>query len=392
MSKKTSFYDYNLIAVILLLTCFGLVMLYSTSAYTAEIEFGDDMFFFRRQAVITAATIVIAMGISLIDYHILWNFSWLIYIGSTILMIAVRFVGSSSHGARRWLKIGIEFQPAEIAKIAVITFVPMLIVRIGRDIKRLTWVLLLMTAGLALSVIALVFTDNLSTAIIIFAIDWVIVFVAHPKTRPFIIAAVVVLILTVIGVLWLWNVAEMGMNFRIDRILVWQNPEKYSGSGGYQIMQALYAIGSGGFFGKGLGNSMQKLGWLPEAQNDMIFPIIIEELGIFGGLLVLILYLYLLYRLMFIAQNAPDEFGTLMVTGVFAQVAVQVIFNICVVLNLIPATGVTLPFISYGGTSVFFLMMEIAIALSVSRRIYLGRDIEKQRDLWGDVVETGAGD
>ena len=378
MSKKTSFYDYNLIAVILLLTCFGLVMLYSTSAYTAEIEFGDDMFFFRRQAIITAATIVIAMGISLIDYHILWNLSWLIYIGSTVLMIAVRFVGSSSHGARRWLKIGIEFQPAEIAKIAVITFVPMLIIRIGRDIKRLTWVLLLMTAGLALSVIALVFTDNLSTAIIIFAIDWVIVFVAHPKTRPFLIAAVVVLILTVIGVLWLWNVAEMGMNFRIDRILVWQNPEKYSGSGG--------------FFGKGLGNSMQKLGWLPEAQNDMIFPIIIEELGIFGGLIVLILYLYLLYRLMFIAQNAPDEYGTLMVTGVFAHVAVQVIFNICVVLNLIPATGVTLPFISYGGTSVFFLMMEIAIALSVSRRIYLGRDIEKQRDLWGDVVETGAGD
>ena len=392
MSKKSSFYDYNLIAVILLLTCFGLVMLYSTSAYTAEIEFGDDMFFFRRQAIITAATIVIAMGISLIDYHILWNFSWLIYIGSTVLMIAVRFVGSSSHGARRWLKIGIEFQPAEIAKIAVITFVPMLIIRIGRDIKRLTWVLLLMTAGLALSVIALVFTDNLSTAIIIFAIDWVIVFVAHPKTRPFIITAVIVLILTVIGVLWLWNVAEMGMNFRIDRILVWQNPEKYSGSGGYQIMQALYAIGSGGFFGKGLGNSMQKLGWLPEAQNDMIFPIIIEELGIFGGLIVLILYLYLLYRLMFIAQNAPDEYGTLMVTGVFAHVAVQVIFNICVVLNLIPATGVTLPFISYGGTSVFFLMMEIAIALSVSRRIYLGRDIEKPKDLWGDVVETGAAD
>ena len=134
---------------------------------------------------------------------------------------------------------------------------------------------------------------------------------------------------------------------------------------------------------------LQKLGWLPEAQNDMIFPIIIEELGIFGGLIVLILYLYLLYRLMFIAQNAPDEYGTLMVTGVFAHVAVQVIFNICVVLNLIPATGVTLPFISYGGTSVFFLMMEIAIALSVSRRIYLGRDIEKPRDLWGDVVETG---
>ena len=119
MSKKSSFYDYNLIAVILLLTCFGLVMLYSTSAYTAEIEFGDDMFFFRRQAIITAATIVIAMGISLIDYHILWNFSWLIYIGSTVLMIAVRFVGSSSHGARRWLKIGIEFHVADEPLLSV---------------------------------------------------------------------------------------------------------------------------------------------------------------------------------------------------------------------------------------------------------------------------------
>lgn len=386
MNRKTSYYDYNLIAVILLLTCFGLVMLYSTSAYTAEIEFGDDMFFFRRQAIITAATIVIAMLISLVDYHILWNLSWIIYIGSAALMVAVRFFGTSSHGAKRWLKIGIEFQPAEIAKIAVITFIPMLVVRIGYDIRRISLMLILVFAGLLLSVLALVFTENLSTAIIIFAIDWVIIFVAHPKTKPFMIAAVFLLILTIGGVLWLWNVAEMGMNFRVDRILVWQNPEKYSASGGYQIMQALYAIGSGGFLGKGLGNSMQKLGWLPEAQNDMIFPIIIEELGIFGGVIVLILYLYLLYRLMFIAQNAPDEFGTLMVTGVFAHVAIQVIFNICVVLNLIPATGVTLPFISYGGTSVFFLMMEIAIALSVSRNIYQGRKVEK--DLWGDVVDA----
>ncbi len=386
MSRKSSYYDYNLIAVILLLICFGLVMLYSTSAYTAEIQYGDDMFFFRRQALITGATIVIAMLISLADYHILWNLSWLIYIGSSILMIAVHFFGITRHGARRWLKIGIEFQPAEIAKIAVITFVPMLIVRMGRDMKNVKSMLILVAVGLILSVFALVFTDNLSTAIIIFAIDWIIIFVAHPKTRPFMIAAAVLLAVTVIGVLWLWNVAEMGMNFRIDRILVWQNPEKYSASGGYQIMQGLYAIGSGGFFGKGLGNSMQKLGPIPEAQNDMIFPIIIEELGIFGGVIILILYLYLLYRLMFIAQNAPDEYGTLMVAGVFAHVSVQVIFNICVVLNLIPATGVTLPFISYGGTSVFFLMMEIAIALSVSRNIHQGRKIE--RDLWGDVVDA----
>ena len=139
----------------------------------------------------------------------------------------------------------------------------------------------------------------------------------------------------------------------------------------YQIMQALYALGSGGFFGKGLGNSNQKLGPLPEAQNDMIFSIVCEELGVFGGILLIGLFVYLLYRLLFIARNAPDLYGSLMVTGIFGHVALQVILNICVVINLIPTTGVTLPFVSYGGTSALFLMMEMAIALSVSRRITL---------------------
>lgn len=386
MNRKSYFYDYNLIAVILLLVCFGLVMLYSTSAYTAEIEHGDDMFFFRRQALITAGMILIALFVALLDYHILWNLSWLVYLGSAALMLAVQFVGIERNGARRWLHIGIDFQPAEIAKIAVIVFVPMLIVRMGRDFRRFKNAMIPVLAGMLLAAFAYFFTDNLSTAIIIMAIDLVIVFVAHPKTKPFIIMAGLSAVVLAALVVFLWNIAESGGSFRLERILVWQNPEKYSSSGGYQIMQALYAIGSGGFFGKGLGNSMQKLGWLPEAQNDMIFPIIIEELGIFGGLIVLILYLYLLYRLMFIAQNAPDEYGTLMVTGVFAHISIQVVLNICVVLNLIPTTGITLPFISYGGTSVAFLMMEIAIALSVSRDIQKGRKAE--RDLWGDVKNS----
>ena len=146
-------------------------------------------------------------------------------------------------------------------------------------------------------------------------------------------------------------------------------------------MQALYALGSGGFFGKGLGNSMQKLGAVPEAENDMIFSIICEELGIFGGIIVVLLFLYLLYRLFFIAQNAPDLFGSLMVIGIFAHIASQVILNIAVVLAVIPTTGITLPFVSYGGTSVFLLMAEMAIALSVSSSIRF-RSVE--RDLWGE--------
>src|SRR5699024_2804402 len=165
-------------------------------------------------------------------------------------------------------------------------------------------------------------------------------------------------------------VAELALSvddvesFRIQRSLVWLHPEEYTASEGYQVMQALYAIGSGGFFGKGLGNSAQKLGTIPEAQNDMIFSIVCEELGIFGAVMLLLLFCYLLYRLFFIAQNAPDLYGSLMVTGIFAHIALQVILNICVVINVIPTTGITLPFVSYGGTSVLFLMVEMGIALS----------------------------
>ena len=158
-------------------------------------------------------------------------------------------------------------------------------------------------------------------------------------------------------------------DFRLRRVMVWLQPERYAQSGGYQIMQAMYAIGSGGFFGKGLGNSVQKLGAVPEAQNDMIFSIICEELGVFGCIIILLLFAYLLYRLIFIAHNAPDLYGSLMVCGIFFHIALQVILNICVVINLIPTTGITLPFFSYGGTSIVFLMAEMGIALSVSRQI-----------------------
>ena len=173
----------------------------------------------------------------------------------------------------------------------------------------------------------------------------------------------------VIFVLVLSSSMETSSNFRLRRILVWLHPEDYASGDGYQTIQALYAIGSGGLLGRGLGNSIQKLGSVPEAQNDMIFSIICEELGVFGGIFVLILFGYLLYRLFFIAQNAPDLFGSLIVTGIFIHIALQVILNIAVVLNLMPNTGVTLPFISYGGTSIVFLMSEMAIALSVARQI-----------------------
>jgi len=369
--KKTDYYDYSLLAVIILLTCFGLVILYSTSSYMAELNYGDDMYYFKKQAAISFGCIIIALGISQIDYHILTKFTGVLYGMAAILMMLVKTpLGRTANGARRWLNLGpLSFQPSEIAKIAVIVCLSYMIVNMGRKIKTLKAFMILAGSGSALAFLAYAFTDNLSTAIIIFCITMGLIFIAHPKVKPFLIAAGVGVALIIIFVMILSSSLETSSSFRLRRILVWLHPEDFASGDGYQTIQALYAIGSGGFLGRGLGNSIQKLGSVPEAQNDMIFSIVCEELGILGGIILLLLFAYLLYRLFFIAQNAPDMFGSLMVSGIFIHIALQVIFNIAVVLNLMPNTGVTLPFVSYGGTSIVFLMSEMGLALSVARQI-----------------------
>ena len=371
--KKADYYDYSLLAVVILLTCFGLIMLYSTSAYMAEVRYGDDMYFFKKQAFISAGCIVVMILISKIDYHILTKFVTVLYAAAFILMALVRFtpLGVVVNGAKRWLKIGIQFQPSEIAKIAVIVCLPYMIIKMGRQVQTLKACMILGLAGVVLAGGAYIFTDNLSTAIIIFGITAGLIFVAHPKVKPFLLIGAVGIVLILGLVLFLYATVdpETNENFRIGRILVWLHPEDFADGDGYQTLQALYAIGSGGFLGRGLGNSIQKLGSVPEAQNDMIFSIVCEELGIAGGIMVLLLFSYLLYRLFFIAQNAPDMFGSLIVSGVFIHISLQVIFNIAVVVNMMPNTGVTLPFISYGGTSIMFLMAEMGLALSVARQI-----------------------
>ena len=356
---KTDYYDYSLVAVIVLLTCFGLIMLYSTSSYMAQINYGSDMYFFKKQAIISVACIIMALIISRLNYRILNRFSTALYVAALVLMALVKTpLGQSSHGAQRWLNLGpVQFQPAELAKIAVIVCLPYMIVHMGKKVHTLKGCMVLAVVGGGLALAAYVFTDNLSTAIIIFCITAGLIFVAHPDIKIFIIIAGVVIALAVIGVIFLNATVSVdgSGSFRLRRIMVWLHPEEYADSWGYQTIQALYAIGSGGFFGRGLGNSIQKLGSVPEAQNDMI--------------IVLMLYAYLLYRLFVIAQNAPDMFGSLMVSGIFIHIALQVILNIAVVVNLMPNTGVTLPFISYGGTSIVFLMAEMGLALSVARQI-----------------------
>ena len=371
---KCDYYDFSLVAVVIVLTCFGLIMLYSTTAYSAQMSQDNDMFYFAKQAKIDVACLVVALALSGFDYHLLFSLKLPAYLLAIGLMCLVHTgLGSTSHGATRWVNFGfVSFQPSETAKLAVILVASCMIIRFGKKVKELPYMAMLFGMGAVQSVVAWKVTDNLSAAIIIMSITIGMMFLAHPKTKPFLIMFA---IMAVGAVGYVAMLANSGMEvtektpFRIRRILVWLEPERYANGYGYQTLQALYAIGSGGFFGRGLGNSIQKLGSIPEAQNDMIFSIICEELGVCGAILVLALFGYLLYRLFFIAQNAPDLFGSMLVSGVFIHIALQVILNVAVVLNVIPNTGVTLPFISYGGTSILFLMVEMSICLAVAKQI-----------------------
>ena len=370
-TNAVSYFDYSLLAVLIFLSCFGLVMLYSTSAYSALVNYGDSMHYFKRQILFCIVGFIGMYIVMKIDYHAYIKWAKPIYFFSVFMMLLVKTpLGKEVNGAKRWIKLPFDqqLQPSEIAKIAVILFIPVLICKMGKEIKTLRGIGQVLLWGGFSAACVLFLTDNLSTAIIVMGISCIMVFVVHPKTKPFIAIVIAGLAVILVGVKILGMALATSENFRLRRILVWLNPEEHASEGGYQIMQALYAIGSGGFFGKGLGNSAQKM-IIPVVQNDMILSIICEELGVFGAIIVLVLFGMLLFRLLFIAQNAPDLYGSLIVTGIFAHIALQVVLNVAVVINLIPTTGITLPFISYGGTSILFLMAEMGIALGVSQRI-----------------------
>jgi cell division protein FtsW len=308
--------------------------------------------------------------VTFIDYKIYKKFTWIIYGGSVLsIFMVLTPLGIEANGARRWVDLKVvSIQPAEIAKIGVIITMAAILSYNVRKIKGLVGIIFVYLIALIPTAIIFFVTDNFSSAIIVAAIGAIMLIVACKNNKGFIALIVVLLGLAVVALLAFGG-------FRATRIMVWLNPEQYSSEGGFQVLQGLYAIGSGGLFGKGLGQSVQKLGFVPEAQNDMIFTIVCEELGLFGGIAVLLLFAFLIWRFMVVANNAPDLFGSLIVVGVMAHIAVQVILNVAVVTNTVPNTGVTLPFISYGGTSVVFLLMEMGLVLSVARRSGKGREV-----------------
>lgn len=372
--KKEFYVDYSMIFIVLFLLTFGLIMLYSTSSYEAAIDHGDSAYFFKRQMAFTLFGLAVMVVVSRIPYRIYKQFAVPIYFISLIMVLLVKTgLGKEVNGARRWLNIGgMSLQPAEIAKLGMIIALATLIDKMNRAIAtpKGFWFVLLVPLPVALAVLRV--TKNLSSAVIIMGIAFIMLFVSTPGYRRFILIMSGIVGLAAIVV---YAIAKAGynseLNYRFVRILAWLDPEAYVNGKGYQTLQALYAIGSGGVFGKGLGESMQKLGFIPEAQNDMIFSIICEELGLFGAIAVMFMFVLLLWRMLIVANNAPDMYSALLVIGVIGHIALQVILNVAVVTNTIPNTGITLPFISYGGSATLFLLTEIGIVFNVARNIEL---------------------
>lgn len=363
--KNQGFFDYTLFFVVLFLVCFGLVMIYSTSSYTAQVDTGNSYYYLTRQSIFAVGGIVVLLAISMFDYHFWARFAFIAYlvmvaVQALILIPGVGSSGGAGGGSQRWLEIGpIRFQPSEVSKIALILFLALVCSQSVKQLHTLKGIFKIFVISLPL-IIAVVVT-NLSTAIILAGITFIIIFVASDVYKPF-------LAVIGVGVVGLFIGLQM-FSYRLGRITSWLNVE--TDENAYQIRQSLYAIGSGGIFGKGLGQSIQKLDYLPEAHNDMIFGIICEELGLFGGVAIIILFIILLWRCMIIANNAPDLFGALLVVGVMSQIGLQAFINIAVATNFIPNTGIPLPFISYGGTNITILLAEMGLVLGVSRQIKL---------------------
>ena len=357
MDRKKGTMDHTLLILVVILIVFGLTVLLSTSAYNGQVKFSDPASYFKKQFFATILGVVAMYVVAEMDYHDLEKWAGAAYLLSLVLSTLVLFVGASINGSRRWLSLGpLSFQPSEFAKPAVILFLARTISR--REKKKKGMLELFRTLVLILPIVGLVGTSNLSTAVIILGIAVILVFVSSPFYLPF-----VGLFGAGAGFMGIFLGLE---SYRLERIAIWRDPESYEK--GFQTIQGLYAIGSGGLFGTGLGGSIQKLGFVPEAQNDMIFSIICEELGLVGAGILLLLFLVLIWRFFLVSVHAPDLLGSLIAAGVMGHISIQVILNVAVVTNTIPNTGITLPFVSYGGPSILFLQAEMGLVLGISRK------------------------
>lgn len=363
-NKNKKPFDFWIFAAVILLLSLGTIMVFSSSYYFSVKEVGNSFSIIKPQLLYMLISIIVLAVTMNFDYHKWGKISPILLMGSIGLLILVLIpgVGQVRNGAQRWLGVGTKtFQPSELAKLSLIMFMSFSLSK-RRDVLKS------FTKGLLPYLILIVFIcglvviePHLSGTIIIAMTGFIILFCAGAKISHFVALAIPVVV-AVVG-------AVLVAPYRFDRVKAWLDPFniEYKMNESWQIVNSLLAIGSGGIFGRGLGKSMQKYLYIPEPYNDYIFSVLAEELGFLGSAVVLILFLVFIWRGIKVAMNAPDVFGSLMAIGITSLIGVQALFNVAVVTNSIPSTGISLPFFSAGGTSLIFLMFGVGILLNISR-------------------------
>ena len=360
--RKSGQMDTTFLVLVLVLVIFGLVMLFSASYAFAYYNYGNSFHFILRQGIFAVGGVTMMLAISKIDYHIYEKFSYVLIGLSVVLLIVVLFM-EPLNNARRWINLGFTtFQPSEVAKFAVIVLFAHLINVNYKRLQTFRYGVLPFMAVLAVICGLMVLEPHLSGTILIVTIGFTMMFIGGTGTKWFVMGGV-----AIVGALAFLLLFTPLLEHAIPRLEMWQNPFIDKQGDGWQTVQSLLAIGSGGVFGLGLGNSRQKHLYVPEPHNDFIFSILCEELGLVGGLIVIILFILLVVRGFAIAMKAKDKFGSMLALGLTFQVGLQALLNIAVVTNTVPNTGISLPFFSYGGTSLLMLLGEMGIVLSVSR-------------------------
>ena len=364
--NKLIFFDMPFFIIIMTLIVFGLVMLYSASYSIGYYNKDDSNFYIKKQVIFAVLGVLGMLFVSRIDYHIFHKLVLPIYAVTIILLIGVLFT-EKMNGARRWLTIpliNITIQPGEVAKFAIILFFAHLVSVNYKKMKTFKYGILSFAIVLLPVVGLMLMQPHLSGTIIILGIAALMMFIGGTSVKWFAMGGLVAVIALVFAVVAFEDLVPYAMT----RIETWRDPFSDPSGDGYQTIQGLLAIGSGGPFGLGLGNSRQKHLFVPEPYNDYIFAILCEELGFVGAMIVILLFIALLLRGLYIAAKSRDKFGSMIVVGIIIQITLQVVLNIAVVTATIPTTGISLPFFSSGGSSLLMLLGQIGIVLSVSRQ------------------------
>ena len=369
LKNKSGKIDITFFSIVLILLTVGLVMLFSAS-YAYSLEYYDNSYrFISRQAIFAVVGVALMLAISRIEYHFWRKFAWGIFALAIILLVVLLILPPMVSGmnVKRWFVVGpVNFQPSEVAKFAIILLFSSLIAGNYKEMKKIGFVAFLFVILLVTAVL-IVAEPHLSATLLVLTIG-VVLMIVGGLAKKFIVGGAVIGAVGIVGFM-----ISGAISYVADRLTYWRDPWSDATGKGFQTIQSLLAIGSGGILGRGIGQSRQKYLWVPEPHNDFIFSIVCEELGLIGAVIIIILFCLLVWRGFYVAMHAKDKFGSLLAIGLTFQVGLQAMLNIWVVTNTIPNTGISLPFFSYGGTSLLILLCEMGLVLSVSR----GSDIEK---------------